>query len=120
VDLIRGQPNPLVALIRSRDWSAMMNYLLFGLKILIIVTGIAIVPARSELRIYRSRVIYNGPGKPPMTRDPIDLQQIKKIDLSAEKSDEGLEAVCGGLMGGSPTLAHGSYCLTCRPYLHWG
>jgi hypothetical protein len=55
-----------------------------------------------------------------MTRDPIDLQQIKKIDLSAEESDEALEAVCGGLMGGSPTLAYGSYCLTCRPYSHWG
>jgi hypothetical protein len=37
-----------------------MNYLLFGLEVLLIVTGIALVPARSELRICRSRVTYNG------------------------------------------------------------
>jgi P pilus assembly chaperone PapD len=37
-----------------------MNYLLFGLEILLIVMGIAVVPARSKLRICRSRVIYNG------------------------------------------------------------
>jgi hypothetical protein len=37
-----------------------MNYLLFALEILLIVIGIALVPARSELRICRSRVIYNG------------------------------------------------------------
>jgi hypothetical protein len=42
-----------------------MNYLLFALEILVIVMGIALAPARSELRIYRSRVIYNGPGNPP-------------------------------------------------------
>jgi hypothetical protein len=36
-----------------------MNYLLFGLEILFIVMGIALVPARSELRICRSRVTYN-------------------------------------------------------------
>jgi hypothetical protein len=40
-----------------------MNYLLFGLEILLIVMGIALVPARSELRIYRSRVIYNEPAQ---------------------------------------------------------
>ena len=37
-----------------------MNYLLFGLEVLLIVTGIALVPARSELRICRSRVTYSG------------------------------------------------------------
>ena len=37
-----------------------MDYLLFGLEILVIVTGIALVPARSELRICRSRVASNG------------------------------------------------------------
>ena len=36
-----------------------MNSLLFGLEILVIVTGIALVPARSKLRICRSRVTYN-------------------------------------------------------------
>ena len=37
-----------------------MNYLLFGLEIFLIVMGIALMPARSELRICRSRMIYNG------------------------------------------------------------
>jgi hypothetical protein len=37
-----------------------MNYLLFGLEILLIVMGIALVPARSQVWICRSRVIYNG------------------------------------------------------------
>ena len=36
-----------------------MNYLLFGLEILLIVMGVALVPARSELRICRPREIYN-------------------------------------------------------------
>jgi hypothetical protein len=36
-----------------------VNYLLFGLEILLIVMGIALVPARSELRICRSRVASN-------------------------------------------------------------
>jgi hypothetical protein len=39
-----------------------MNCLLFGLEILLIVAAIGLVPARSELRICRSRVIYNEPG----------------------------------------------------------
>jgi hypothetical protein len=37
-----------------------MNYLLFGLEVLLIVVGVALVPARSGLRICRSRVIFNG------------------------------------------------------------
>ena len=37
-----------------------MNYLLLGSEILLIVMGIALVPARSELRICRSRVTYKG------------------------------------------------------------
>jgi hypothetical protein len=37
-----------------------MNYLLFGLEIFLIVMGIGLMPARSELRICRSRMIYNG------------------------------------------------------------
>ena len=37
-----------------------MNYLLFGLEILLIVMGVALVPERSELGICRSRVTYNG------------------------------------------------------------
>jgi hypothetical protein len=42
------------------------------------------------------------------------------MDLMVEVSDEALEATCGGLMQGSPTLAFGSYCFTCRPHLHRG
>jgi hypothetical protein len=38
-----------------------MNHLLFGLEILLIVAAIGLVPARSDLRICRSRVIYNEP-----------------------------------------------------------
>lgn len=37
-----------------------MNYLLFGLEILLILAAIGLVPARSELQICRSRVICNG------------------------------------------------------------
>jgi hypothetical protein len=40
-----------------------MNYLLFGLEILLIVAANGLVPARSELRTCRSRVIYNEPGQ---------------------------------------------------------
>jgi hypothetical protein len=36
-----------------------MNHLLFGLEISLIVIGAALVPARSELRICRSRVTCN-------------------------------------------------------------
>jgi hypothetical protein len=36
-----------------------MNFLLFVLEIFVIVAGIALVPARSELRISRARVIQN-------------------------------------------------------------
>jgi hypothetical protein len=51
-----------------------------------------------------------------MTRDEIDLQQSDDMDLLIEVSDQALEAVCGGLMQGSPTLAFGSYCFACRPH----
>jgi hypothetical protein len=40
-----------------------MNYLLFGSELLLIVAANGLVPARSELRTYRSRVIYNEPGQ---------------------------------------------------------
>ena len=40
-----------------------MNYLLFGLEILLIVAANGLAPARSELRTCRSRVIYNEPGQ---------------------------------------------------------
>jgi hypothetical protein len=36
-----------------------MNLLLFLLEIFVIVAGIALVPAQSELRISRARVIHN-------------------------------------------------------------
>ena len=36
-----------------------MNLLLFLLEIFVIVAGIALVPAPSELRISRARVIHN-------------------------------------------------------------
>jgi hypothetical protein len=51
-----------------------------------------------------------------MTRHEIDLQQSDDADLLVEVSDESLEVACG-LMQGSPTLAFGSYCFTCRPHL---
>jgi hypothetical protein len=55
-----------------------------------------------------------------MTRDEIDLQQSDDMDLLVEVPDQALEAPCGGLMQGSPTLALGSYCFTCRPHVHQG
>ena len=55
-----------------------------------------------------------------MTRDEIDLQQSDDMDLLVEVSDQALEAACDGLMQGSPTLAFGSYCFTCRSHLHRG
>ena len=36
-----------------------MNFFLFVLEIFLVVAGIALVPARSELRISRTRVIQN-------------------------------------------------------------
>jgi hypothetical protein len=68
-----------------------MNFLLFVLEILFVVTVIALVPARPELS--PARVIHN--------------EQL---------SDEALEVACGELMHGSPALAYGSYCFTCRPH----
>jgi hypothetical protein len=50
-----------------------------------------------------------------MTSD-VDLRQSEEMVSLIEVSDEALEAVCGGLLGGSPTLAFGSYCFTCRPH----
>jgi P pilus assembly chaperone PapD len=38
-----------------------MNLLLFLLEIFVIVAAIALLPARSELRISRTRVIHNEP-----------------------------------------------------------
>jgi hypothetical protein len=37
-----------------------VSHLLFVLEVSLVVMGIALVPARSELRICRSRVVYNG------------------------------------------------------------
>jgi hypothetical protein len=36
-----------------------MNFFLFLLEIFLVVAGIALVPARTELRVSRTRVIYN-------------------------------------------------------------
>jgi hypothetical protein len=36
-----------------------MNFFLFVMEIFLVVAGIALVPARSELRISRTRVIHN-------------------------------------------------------------
>ena len=36
-----------------------MNLLLFVLEVFLIVAAIALVPARSELRVSRTRVIHN-------------------------------------------------------------
>jgi hypothetical protein len=40
-----------------------MNFLLFVLEIILVVCGIAFVPARSQLRIRRPREIYNERGR---------------------------------------------------------
>ena len=53
---LNGQPNPLVD---SEHRRAIMNLLLFVLEIFLVVAGIALVPARSELRVRRARVINN-------------------------------------------------------------
>jgi hypothetical protein len=45
-----------------------MNYLLFGLEISLSMAAIGLVPARSELRIARSRVIYNEPAQAPRSQ----------------------------------------------------
>jgi hypothetical protein len=37
-----------------------MNFFLFVLEIFLVVAGIALVPARSELRGSRTRAIHNG------------------------------------------------------------
>ena len=36
-----------------------MNFFLFALEIFLVMGGIALVPARSELRVNRTRVIHN-------------------------------------------------------------
>jgi hypothetical protein len=54
-----GQPNPLGAFIHGKHRNVIMNLLLFMLEIFVIVTAIALVPARSELRNSRSRLIHN-------------------------------------------------------------
>ena len=51
--------NPLVALFRSEHRRAIMNFFLFVLEIFLVVAGIALVPAQSELRVRRARVINN-------------------------------------------------------------
>jgi hypothetical protein len=48
---ISGRSNALVALIHGRDKKTVMNFLLFVLEIILVVVGIALVPARSGLRI---------------------------------------------------------------------
>ena len=48
---------PSVALIHRKHKKVIMNLLLFVLEIFLIVAGIALVPARSELRINLARVI---------------------------------------------------------------
>jgi len=53
---LNGQPNPLVD---SKHRRAIMNLLLFVLEIFLVVAGIALVPARSELRVNRSRVTHD-------------------------------------------------------------
>jgi len=43
----------------SRYGRTIMSFLLFVLEVVLVVGGIALVPARSELRICRPREIYN-------------------------------------------------------------
>ena len=57
--IAQGQPYSWVAVIHREHRRAIMNLLLFLLEIFVIVAGIALVPAQSELRISRARVIHN-------------------------------------------------------------
>ena len=57
--VLSDRPNPLVAFMHSKNRRAIMNLLLFALEIFLVVAGIALVPARSELRISRARVFNN-------------------------------------------------------------
>ena len=59
VEIAQRPTNPLVALIRSKHRRAIMNFFLFVLEIFLVVAGIALVPARSELRVSSTRVIHN-------------------------------------------------------------
>jgi hypothetical protein len=61
--LLSGQPNPLVALIHRKHRRVIMNLFLFMLEIFVIVAAIALVPARSELRISRARAIDDEPDQ---------------------------------------------------------
>ena len=59
MDLLSAQLNPLVALIHREYRRAIMNIFLFLLEIFLIVAGIALVPAGSELRVSRARAVDN-------------------------------------------------------------
>jgi hypothetical protein len=47
------------SLLDSKHGRAIMNVLLFVMEIFLVVAGIALVPARSELRVSRTRVVHN-------------------------------------------------------------
>ena len=110
-----------------------MHFLLFVFEMVLVLGGIALVPARFELspsrNIERERENSLRPNRArdfeletiwicEMTCDETDPQQGDDMDLLVQVSDEALEAAGGGLMQGLPTLAYGSYCVTCRPHLH--
>jgi hypothetical protein len=57
--LLSGQPNPLLTLIQRKHRRVIMNLFLFISEIFVIVAAIALVPARSELRISRVQAIHN-------------------------------------------------------------
>ena len=59
MDLLSAQPNPLVALIHRKHRKVIMNLLLFVFEIFLIVAGIALVPAGSQLRVSRARAVDN-------------------------------------------------------------
>jgi hypothetical protein len=114
--LLSSRLNALVALICSRDKKTIMNCLLFVLEAVLVVAGIALVPARSELRIEISD--QGDDIDHEMAHDEIDPQQSDDMGLQVEVSDEALETAYGELTRGLPTLAYGSYCFTCRPQSH--
>jgi hypothetical protein len=60
-----------------------MHYLLFGSEILLIVAANGLVPARSELLTYRSRVIHNKPGQvnPSAPSTPENYQYASRHDF---------------------------------------
>jgi hypothetical protein len=53
-----------------------VNLLLFVLEIFLVVAGIALVPARSELRVSRTRVIHSERGGTPSAPSSVGISNL--------------------------------------------